>query len=505
MPLLLLLALLFACGGPSDPGYDGPYQHVVLVSLDTTRADHLSCYEGGRAATPRLDALAEEGARFTDVTAAAPTTLASHASLMTGSWPHTHGVVRNGFTVHQDNRMLAELLREVGFHTAGFLGSFALESRFDFDQGFDVYDEEFSILVGDDTSDQNQRLAEDVTRAALEHVERVKADAEHLFLFLQYFDPHAPYGPPVSVGAPRTTMVDVNNAVRAHQAAILGRGLGHAAVVNKGVPAALVGAADGQPLPEDEDIVEAYAAEVAYMDRCLGDLFDGLERMGILEEALVVVTADHGETMYEHHDFWNHGLWLYQTTVHVPLIVVAPDGRGAGRVIDTPVSNVDVLPTLCELLDLEVPPRSEGTSLAPLLDGAVVDRGTVFSEATQPGPGSGVEKAGVWGNLYKPRAARRGPWKLIVSPYHKDPSGKGSRSLRQLFHLGDDPGEQVDLLVTRPSDPEVQRQADRLTRALLEWQQSADPLPSAFDRSQYEETKRRLEQIGYGGADEEGR
>lgn len=505
MRLLLPLTLLAACGGSSDPAYEGPYRHVVLVSLDTTRADHLSCYEVGRASTPRLDALAAEGALFTDVTAAAPTTLASHASLMTGSWPHTHGVVRNGFTVHPDNRMLAELLREVGFHTAGFLGSFALESRFDFDQGFDVYDEEFPILVGEDTSDQNQRLAEDLTRAALKHVERVKDDADRLFLFLQYFDPHAPYGPPVSEGRTRTTMVDVDNAVKAHQAAILGRGLGHAAVINKGVPPALVGAASGLPLPEDEPIVEAYAAEVAYMDRCLGDLFDGLERMGILEESLVVVTSDHGETMYEHHDFWNHGLWLYQTTVHVPLIVVSPDGRGAGRVIETPVSNVDVFPTLCELLELEVPARNDGTSLVSLLDGGALERGPVFSEATQPGPGSGVEKAGVWGNLYKPRAVRRGPWKLIVSPYHQAPGGAAGRSLRQLFHLGEDPGEQVDLLVARPEDPEVLRQANQLTRLLVEWQEEADPLPSAFDRSQYEETKRRLEAIGYGGAEEEDR
>lgn len=494
LPSTLLLSILAACGGGGEAPYEGPYRHVVLVSLDTTRTDHLSCYEEGHAATPRLDALAAAGTRFEDVTAAAPTTLASHTSLMTGTWPHTHGVARNGFTVHGDNRMLAELLSEAGFHTAGFLGSFALESRFDFDQGFDAFDEDFSVLVDEENYDQNQRLAEEVTAAALAHVEEVRDEVDRLFLFLQYFDPHAPYGPPVSEGVPRTTMREVDAAVRAHQKAITGEGYGHAQVILRGLPRELVGAADGLALPEDQRLVEAYAGEVAYMDRCLGDLFDGLEAAGILDEAVVVVTADHGETMYEHHDFWNHGLWLHQTTVSVPLILTLPDGRGAGRTVSTPVSNVDVLPTLCDLLEIEVPARAEGVSLLPLVDGQELARGPVFSEATQPMPTSGVERRGEWRNLYKPRAIRRGPWKLVVSPYNR---------VQQLFHLGDDPEERNDLLSERGGDPAVKRVAAELARELLAWQEEADPLPSSFESSESEDTARRLQGMGYAGAGED--
>jgi arylsulfatase A-like enzyme len=501
----VLLAIASCGGGQGSPPYEGPYRHVVLVSLDTTRADHLSCYGTEAASTPRLDALAAAGIRFADVTAAAPTTLASHTSLMTGSWPHTHGVVRNGFKVHQDNQMLAEVLRGAGFHTAAFLGSFALESRFDFDQGFDVFDEEFAILVNSD-HDQNQRLAEDVTASALRHVEQVKDEVDRLFLFLQYFDPHAPYGPPVSEGAPRTDMLQVETAVRAHQQALTGSAPGLVGVINGGLPLQLVGAADGHPFQQDLLLREAYAAEVAYMDRCLGDLFDGLEAAGVLEEAIVIVTADHGETMYEHHDFWNHGLWLYQTTVHVPLIFRMPGSAGAGRVVTHPVSNVDVLPTLCDLLDLEAPQRCEGVSLVPLLEGGPLQRGAVFSEATQPGRMSGVEVAGTWGNRFKPRCVRRGPWKLIISPYHEVPKadGTGKLPLHQLFNVEDDPGERNDLWLTGSGDPELRALVKSLSRELLQWQRSAAPLPSSFDRSQYEETKARLQQMGYGGGDEDG-
>lgn len=499
--------LLGSCGGGLPGGAPaGSGQHVILVSLDTTRADHLSCYAEGRASTPRLDELAQGGIRFADVTAAAPTTLASHTSLMTGTWPHTHGVVRNGFSVHEDNQMLAEVLGAAGYHTAAFLGSFALESRFDFDQGFDVFDEEFSILINPSSDhDQNQRLAEDVTASALAHVDIVKDEVERMFLFLQYFDPHAPYGPPVSEGAPRTDMRDVEAAVRAHQQALIGRAPGLVGVINGGLPPGLIGAADGQPFPEDTLLVKAYAAEVSYMDRCLGDLFDGLQAAGILEDSIVVVTADHGETLYEHHDFWNHGLWLYQSTVQVPLIFTLPGGAGAGRLVQEPVSNIDVLPTLCALLGLEVPPRCEGRSLVPLLEGQPLDRGPVFSEATQPGPASQLERAGRWGNRRKPRAVRSGPWKMIVSPYHPAPQGQagGGGPLRQLFNLEVDPGERDDLLRSGADNPEVLSVVAELTAALRNWHASSDPLPSRFDRTQYEETKARLEAMGYGGGDEE--
>jgi len=414
--------------------------------------------------------------------------------LMTGSWPHTHGVVRNGFVVNQGNVMLAEVLREAGMHTAAFLGSFALERRFAFHQGFDYYDEEFDQLVTPDGNyDQNQRLAENVTAAALRHVDRLeKGERERLFLFVHYFDPHAPYGAPLPEAGPPTSMQDVEAAVRLRQRALIGQEIGHAGSINGGflgAARALVGRGGGEPLDADRRLAEAYAGEVAYLDHCLGQLLSGLEERGILDEAVVVVTADHGETFWEHHDFWNHGLWVHQTTVHVPLLIALPDGRGAGLEIDTPVSTIDVLPTLCHLLDLELPERAEGVTLVPALDGEPHARGPVFCEATQPWKMARGEGR-AWANSRLPQAARMGPWKFVRSRYN---------SVEQLFHLEQDPGETDNLLASRPADPALQERVRQMRALLTEWTRGADPLPSHFDSSQMAETLQRLKGMGYSG------
>ena len=178
----------------TGPTYKGPVQHVILISPDTTRLDHFGCYGNTWIRTPNMDALSAESILFTDYTTVVSTTLASHTSLFTGKFPHTHGVPRNGFMVNTDNIMVAEILKDAGFRTAGFLGSFALDSRFDFAQGFDHYDENFDILVGTGGADQNQRNAEAVTNAVIGYLEENGA-GRNLFLFVHYFDPHLPYSP----------------------------------------------------------------------------------------------------------------------------------------------------------------------------------------------------------------------------------------------------------------------------------------------------------------------
>lgn len=175
-------------------GYRGPARHVILISLDTTRPDHLGCYGNEWIQTPSLDALARESILFTDHLTPATTTLASHASLFTGLYPHSHGVPRNGFTLDPANVTLARILKDAGFTTAGFLGSFALDSRFGIASGFDVFDERFDTMVGQEGADQNQRRAPAVTQAVIEYLEG-NGVPRHLFLFAHYFDPHQPYAP----------------------------------------------------------------------------------------------------------------------------------------------------------------------------------------------------------------------------------------------------------------------------------------------------------------------
>lgn len=494
-----LLLLLAACGAAEPPAVlPGEIRHVLMISMDTTRADHLGSYGDSRGLTPNLDALATRSVRFAAVTSPAPTTLAAHCSIMTGSYPQTHGVARNGFTLNEENVTLAELFAEQGWHTAAVLGSFALDSRFQFDQGFQFFDESFEMGV-EGGRDQNQRSARFVTDAALSHFDRAKA--QRSFTFVHYFDPHVPYEAPaefarqtgVPEGQQRIVDADIERRVMALQAKILPKGLGLSAVIGGGLPPLLLERADGEPDAEDLAFGAAYAAEVAFMDHEIGRLLEGLQTRGLLANTLVVLTGDHGETFWEHGDFWNHGLWLHQTSVHVPLLLAFPDGRGAGSVVDDLVSTVDLLPTLAELFGLEMPERAEGISLLAAVDGGALSERAIFSVATQPGAIL-ESKDLLWTNAAKPHSVRKGPWKLVLAPYLEN--------YQQLFHLGRDPGEQKNLL-RAPLGPAAQAALADLRAELSAFRGSARPLASGFDRSQYEDTVKRLAGLGYLGAEDE--
>ncbi|MFT4539731.1 MAG: arylsulfatase A-like enzyme [Planctomycetota bacterium] len=487
------LVLISACGGGDES--NAGFRHILLISLDTTRADHIGAYVEGRAATPQLDALAGQGVRFADVTAPAPTTLASHTSMMTGTYPHTHGVPRNNHEVHEDNDMLAETLHAAGFHTAGILGSFALERRFRFNQGFEHFDEEFNVEVDMGGVDQNQRDAARVTDAVLYHIDEFGPDEQPMFLFAHYFDPHLPYDPPADIAQrytggrtlPESTTIVCEHMVVEHQQKTLGYGIGYRPTLMRGFPRELLDRADGQPLPTEDVIAGLYAGEVTYMDGQIGRLIDGLEGRGLLDETLIIITGDHGETFWEHPDYWNHGSWVFQTTIRVPLIMRFPDGRGAGRVVANPVSTIDVVPTICELLELELPERVEGTSLVPAIDGAPFERGYVFSEGTQP---YDAEKGAQWKNERKPQCVREGSFKFVNAPYV---AGGG---YQQLFDLAVDPGEQNNLLRGGVSTEHLAIR-DRLSERLREFTAAASPLPVQLNKTLQDETRERLESLGY--------
>jgi arylsulfatase len=477
---------------------------VVLISLDTFRADHIGAY-GARRPTPALDRLAAESVLFAEATTPAVSTLAAHTSLMTGSWPHNHAVPRNGFLVPEANVMLAELLRDAGFHTAGVIGAFPLESRFAFNQGFDFYDQSFDIpalgrLEIGAGNDQNQRLGEKVTATALAHLDQVRDQAERIFLFVHYFDAHALYAPPpdfaeATTGDRRATMdmTVVEDTVREHQARILGAGAASPPGFNNiirsgfGGPLREIAVAAGiEPNATDLRLAQLYAGEAAYLDHEIGKLLEGLRARGMDEETLVVLTADHGETFWEHGDLWNHGLWVYQSTAHVPLLLRLPGGAEGGSVVHTPVSTIDLLPTLCELLKLAVPERCDGGSLMPLVRGDTRAEGPVFSEATQPW---NVEPPNGWRNVMKPRSVRLGPWKYVRCLYN---------GVEQLFHLERDPHEQDDLL-RRPLDAPARQELERLRSTLAAWEAAARPVARPEQDLSDAGTRGILEAMGYVG------
>lgn len=437
---------------------------MIFISLDTARADHFGFMGSEFVRTPEIDALANESIVFTDYMTVAPTTLASHVSLLTGKYSHHHGTPRNGFMVNTENEMLQETLKDAGFHTAGFAGSFALDSRFDFAQGFDHYDEEFDMLVGQGEITHNQRSAESVTDAVVRYLDE-NGVPNRLFLFVHYFDPHAPYAPP----APFDVMYDS-----------LGR---------SDLPS--VSSLKKDPDLSDEQRMQyalrhahQYAAEISYTDHHVGQLLDDLRERGVLDEAIVVITTDHGECLWEHGEEFNHGRTVYQATMHALCVMRLPGGEGGGARVSGVVASIDVLPTVLGFLGYGVPGGVDGEAIPlPVTDGDLPPR-VRFGEATKPR--GGVETDRRWVNIRKSRCVRDGRLKFIWTPY------AGTEELYDVFA---DPHE---LRAIRPdSSPEVERRVRHLKDVLMRWTDSAQPLPSRFEPSQNEETIRRLRSLGY--------
>ena len=462
--ILLLVAVAAGCDGPS--GYDGPVRHVVVLSLDTTRADHFGFYGNTEVKTPRLDRLAGESIVFDDFMTVAPTTLASHASLFSGKYPHTHGTPRNGFTVNDENVMLAELLRDRGFATAGFVASFPMEHRFGIAQGFEHYDDTFDRLVHEAPVMQDERSAAAVTDAVIEYLDG-REDERGLFLFAHYFDPHAPYAAP----APYDTLYDPRGG--------------------EGVPEwlELVKLCRDGVSPELFQRAEAqYAGEISYMDEHVGRLLDALKERGILDDALLVVTSDHGELFTEHPETicFDHGWMTFQPDVRAVGMIRLPGGAQGGTRVSELVANIDILPTVLRYLGIPAPQGIEGEPVdLEQLPGRSEGR-LRFAQATKPW--KLVETDPRWTNMLKTRCVRRGSYKLVQVPY---------AGHEALYDLSQDPGEQVNLLLN-PSKA-VLEVAGELRGELEAWAASADPLPSEFVTSQQDEVLERLRALGYAG------
>ncbi|MEZ5330546.1 MAG: sulfatase [Thermoanaerobaculia bacterium] len=333
----LLLCVLVGCSR-------GERWNVVVATFDTTRADHIGCYGNASASTPVVDALAAEGFLFENAHAAIPITMPSHSTIMTGLVPMRHGVRDNGlFVLPAGVETLAERLRSAGYATGAAVGSFPLTAKFGLDQGFDLYDDRVQSSQEDFRGRKvrakqdiffDERRAQRVNEAIYPWLEEVAEAAKPFFLWVHYYDPHQPLQPPP---------------------------------------------------PYDQLFADdLYAGEIAYADESLGTLFDELRRLGVWDRTLVVFTADHGEGMGEHRER-THSYLLYETTLHVPLIVRAPGGFEAPRRITERVHHVDIVPTVLDLLGLERPPDLDGRSLVPYLRGERPSVSNDYAETLSPG------------------------------------------------------------------------------------------------------------------------
>ena len=309
----------------------GADQNVLLVTIDTLRADSLGAY-GGRAATPQLDRLAAEGARFTSAHAHSVVTLPSHTSILTGRYPFDHGVRDNaGYRADDALDTVAEMAQRAGRPTGAFVGAFPLDRQFGLAQGFDVYDDAGGRGAGENEFTLSERPATAVVSAARTWI---VAQSSPWFAWVHVFDPHAPYAPPA---------------------------------------------------PFDDTYRDSpYHGEVAAVDQALAPLLDVLRASGRI--TTVIVTSDHGEGLGEHGEA-THGTFAYETTLRVPLIVAqvgAPAERTArGAVIDTPARSVDIVPTIADLLGWPVAQAWAGRSLAVPDTGEADVRATYF-EAMAP-------------------------------------------------------------------------------------------------------------------------
>jgi len=333
--IVLALILLYRMPGRAA----APRMHVLLITLDTTRADHLGCYGCDRSTSPNVDALAAECTQFDLAVVQAAVTPVSHASILTGLEPYHHGLrVMHGLVANRlpdDRKTLAEVWRALGGRTAAFVSAFPVTASFGLDQGFEHFDARFPRadgegLIGDNgvvNTGGSQRGADETTKAAIGWLDEHAGAEAPLFMWVHYFDPHDP------LLVPPQEFLDRFRS----------------------------------PSQERADVLRTvYDAEVLYMDHWLGRLLDAFKRQGMLDNTMVVVVADHGEGLGDH-DWWTHGI-LYQEQIRVPLLIRIPGVKGAARV-GSLVRTIDLMPTVLDALGVVESdwPAMDGQSLVPVM------------------------------------------------------------------------------------------------------------------------------------------
>lgn len=374
--------------------------NIVLITIDTLRADHLGCYGRVAAITPSIDEAATRGMRFQHAFAHVPLTLPSHASILTGQLPPQHGVRDNGaFRLSAHSPVVTEILAGAGYRTAAFVSGFPLDSRFGLDRGFHLYDDR--MLRGKPGRlPYVERPADRTTDVACEWLRQARAP---FFLWVHYFDPHAPYEPPVPL----------------HTGA------------------------------------SPYDGEIASVDREIARLLASVDRL----QTVVIITADHGEGLGDHGED-THGLFIYDTTIRVPLIIVGQGIRPA--VVSEPAMLIDIAPTILSLAGAPQPSELRGRVL---LDPLPAGRG-IYAESL-----FGQLNCG-WAPL---RSIRFGNRKLIDAP------------TPELYDVDDDTGESHNLAPERPAEVSAMREK------LDEFAPASDPAPVPIDRR----TAERLRSLGY--------
>ena len=432
---VICVAFLTPCSPAGAPRRD----NVVLIIIDTIRPDHLGCYGYPLPTSPNIDAFSRECMVFKQAVTCAPLTLPSVAAMLTSTYPVFNNVRYNAtFFLSDASITLAEILKQQGYTTAAFIGGFPLDSQFKVDQGFDVYDDDFSNSVekrehrwiGFEVSDF-ERTAAEVNKSVFAWLERTRSD--QFFLMVHYFDPHLPYAPPA---------------------------------------------------PYDERFENPYDGEIAYTDEHVGGLLRKLEELGLKENSLIVLTGDHGESLGTHNEV-THGEFVYDTTVLIPLMLYHHKRIPAGRRVDTMVGSVDIMPTVLDFLDIPDSPHTQGTSLLPALDGKLQET-PILLEATL----HYYESENLGHDPLMITGLRTSEWKLVHATVER---GDKSGWTGELYNIAKEPDELHD--VKEENRDTFMRLVNEMHSMIRTY--SADGLPKTNHLKMTRETRNKLKALGY--------
>ena len=428
VPLLLVLAFFFWKNSrPKLPDFlnqvSKEQYNVVLITLDTLRADRLHCYGFDGVQTPNIDALASSGTLFLDGTAHVPLTLPSHTSIHTGHFPSFHGIHDNGgFYVSKNQTTIAEIFQKNGFATGAFVAAYVLDSIWGLDQGFSEYYDNFEVSKEQQRFGlaSMQRNGDEVLKHALKWLDSNRQ--KRFFLWTHFYDPHSPY-----------------------------------------------------EAPEEFDRAypnRPYLAEIAYTDSVVGKLIGYLEQNGLREKTVILLTGDHGESLGEHGES-THAFFIYDSTMHVPMILSTPRKETRQKIVQQQARSVDIAPTLLQLAGLSVPEGMQGRSLLHLLWNANSPSPMSYAEAYYPQYHFG------WSRLL---ALRTPEYKYIDAPRP------------ELYDLKKDPEEKNNIYESKKETAKKMKVS--LEQITAEKQEEAFMAPGVVD----DEVHEKLAALGYVGA-----